>query len=612
MMSDAQPAGISMPVQSAPPERPHHLRFDDLAARLTNEWLLWSIVLGVALLARVWRLDGTPLTSAEAASALNALSFIQGTDVRFDNPLFGLLQALTMAIFGASDFSARIPSAVMGAIICLLPASLRNSLGKERALIAGALLAFSPTMWFISRLSGGSMLAWALAFGVWVLWRRGSTRAALACLGLLLACGADAVTPLLVALTSIGVGVFARRERPVLTLKPADLVLSGAIFVLAATGCLWHPAGLGDVFTGLATWWQNLFTPGFLSPLRLLGGFSIYEPFILICAAIAAIYLVVSGQLTNDDMMWLGWAAAGFILLLLTQSRDASNLIPLILGGATFAAAAIIALIRSLIVAGTWHIEGVAIGLCIPMLVYGFLGLSMYASQGQAMWLIGLLLALIMLVGIAIVVILTVDPMAALRSVGTAIGLCLIVYTFGTGYQLTQVRTANPAEAYVSETSTPNLQTLVHTIETTSARAYGDPNTLPLQVLDTAPPALRWALRNQRGVRYVAQLNNSAAALTPINVKPEGDQVYIGNAFRVLAQAQLGNLRCQRASTNEPSSAGQAATGQTAARQAATSEQLDCTALARWFMSRDAGEITVTRWIFWLRQDTALKASGLQ
>jgi hypothetical protein len=222
------------------------------------------------------------------------------------------------------------------------------------------------------------------------------------------------------------------------------------------------------------------------------------------------------------------------------------------------------------------------------------MGLNMYGAQHQSIWLISLLLALIMVAGIGIVAILSFDAAVALRGIGVAVGTCLVVYTLAVGYQLTQVRADDPAEAYVTEASVSGLRTLVNTIETTSTRAYSDPNTLPLQVMDSAPPALRWALHDQRNVKYVPQVRDSAAALTPISAKPGGSQVYIGNAFRVTAQASLAGLRCQLAVGAQPGAP----------------EQLDCTTLARWLISRDVGERSVTRWIFWLREDTALKASG--
>jgi hypothetical protein len=185
---------------------------------------------------------------------------------------------------------------------------------------------------------------------------------------------------------------------------------------------------------------------------------------------------------------------------------------------------------------------------------------------------------------------LTYGSQVAERGIGVGILGCLLVYTLATGYQLTQVRAMNPAEAYIGEASVDNLRLLVRTIETTSTRAYGDPNSLPLQVVDNAPPALHWALRNQRKVSYVSRLTDTPAALTPINERPQGTDVYVGNAFRVTSSASLGALRCQP---------GVAAT-----------EQLDCTAVARWFTQRSIDETSVTRWILWLRNDTAQKASG--
>ena len=563
---------------------------------LTYEGVLWILISFVTLLIRVWYLDMAPLTNNEAANAINSLAIIHGDGVIALNPLFSSLQSLIMSLFGASDYSARLPSAIAGTLLCLAPLLMREQLGRWRALLFTMFLALSPTLWFASRQGEGALLAWLIAFSAWLSWRRGSIRMTAICIGLLMACGQDAVGPLIVSGLCIAFSVFTvSANRPIKRPERVTwraVVLGAVAFGIASTGLLWRPSGLGDAFNGLALWLQHIFTPGPLGFMRMLAGIIIYEPLILLSGGIGMGLLLIKRRLNADDVVWLIWITAGLLLLALNQSRNASDLTPVVIGSAALAALTVAELIQSLTTEMTnpWRAEVIIACLTSIMLIYGYLGLSMYAAQRQNAWLISILLAALMIAGIGVVATLTHGTPVAIRGIGIGILACLLVYTLSTGYQLTQVRAMNPAEAYVGEASVDNLRLLINTIETTSTRAYGDPDSLPLQVVDSAPPALRWALRNQRKVSYVSRLGDTPAALTPINERPPGTDVYIGNAFRISSSASLATLRCQPIAT--------------------ATEQLDCTSVARWLTLRVVDETMVTRWIFWLRSDIAQKASG--
>ncbi|HEY3288947.1 MAG TPA: hypothetical protein VGK87_02350, partial [Anaerolineae bacterium] len=203
-----------------------------------------------------------------------------------------------------------------------------------------------------------------------------------------------------------------------------------------------------------------------------------------------------------------------------------------------------------------------------------------------------ILLGFIMIIGSGIVCTLLADWITAIRSIALAIGICLIAFTISTGYQLTQLRSSNPAEVYVTEATDDGTNALVHTIESTGSRAFGDAHAMQIQVLDVAPPALRWALRNQQAVSYVKQISGNVAALTPATTKPNGDSPFIGSSYRVTTGATLNELRCRKT---------------TAAASAS-----DCLSLVRWITGRIVDERLVSRWILWLGSDTASRASGIQ
>jgi len=577
-----------------------------LGMNITRETCLWALIALAVVALRVWALGATPLTNTESRIALDSLSLARGTALTSPDPFFSGIQSMLMSIFGATNFTARLVTALAGVWICLLPLLARAQLGRGRALVFSLLLTLSPTLWFASRQAEGNMLAWALAGTAVLTFMRNRGRAATAiCAGLLLACGQDAISPLLVIAVSGLIVVLnnkSRAARATLTPSFADVFSAIIAFVLASTIFLWRPSGLGDAFNGIATWFSTLVTPGNLGLLRVVSGLIAYEPLLMLSAIISITLLVFQQKFTQIDAIWVVWVAAGLLLLLVDQSREVADMLPLMIGCAGLAThlwveALLVPLPSPLLPLSPSRVIGAVVcAVTIVMLIYAYLGLSLYAEQQQPASLLSILLAGIMIVGAGIVCTLLVDSgtRIALRSIALAYGICMVIYTFGAGFQLTQVRSTNPAESYVAEATDAGIDHLVQTIETTSLRANGDPNVMPLQVLDAAPPALRWALRNQLGVTYVSRLTDGAAALTPTNVKPESTGVYVGSAFRITSGATLAELRCQPAAP------------------APGSNQLNCLPLVRWYTKRTVDEKLVTKWILWLSSDTANRASGVQ
>ena len=575
-------------------------RQSSIVTGFTVEVALWSCIGLGSLALRVWNLGIAPLTNAEAANALTALALSRGESVTTLNPFFITLQSIVMSLFGASDVGARLPVVIAGALLCLMPVLLRPQINRQRTLLYGALLTLSPTLVFASRQAEGALIGWALALAAWCCWQRGWGRAALICVGLLLACGLDAVSPLIVLLAALVIDGLAMKSRKAsLPVTRNDLILGAAAFLVASTGFLWRLSGLGDAFNGIAVWPLHLGYPALIGFPRLMTGSLIYEPLMILCATGGVAYLILRQRFHTREALWLVWVGLGLLLLGIDNSRSAISITPVVIGSAAFASAALAPLLRrSPIQSGEFldyprYAEAVVFVLSTVMLVYAYMGLSMYSGQQTTSWLFTILLGLLMVAGIGIVATLTYSPLLALRGISMAVGLCLLLYTFSTGYALTQTHAANPAEAYIAEAGDEGLRELVQTIRTISTRAYGDPETIPIQVLDTAPSALRWVLRDQRGVSYVARLSNAPAALTSINRKPEDEASYIGNAFRITSGTSLANIRCTPAGEN-----------------AGENGQMDCTPLARWLTQRTVDERIITRWIFWLRSDTAQKANG--
>jgi hypothetical protein len=525
-----------------------------------------------------------PLGNAEAAPALLALAASRGDAVVFANPAFGLLQAVALAIFGASDASARAASALAGTLLCLLPIALRADLGRVRALIFGALLALSPTLWFVSRQADGAMLAWLLAFGAFCAWRARHVVVSGIALGALLANGSDAVLPALAVALALLLSADANAPRP----NARFALAIGAAFAITATGALLRPSGLGDAFNGYAAWVQNVTAPAQLSFGRLAAGFVLYEPVAFLGAIAGVALLLRAGQVTRLEMAWLGWLALSVIATALSGQRGAATLVPAVIGCAALAAYAYGRLAEGLMRGGTWSREGVIAGAAFVVLLYAGLGLWQYAGQGQTSWLYPILIAGLLILAMIAAGSLGVDSAAGLRGTALALAASLLLWSLGAGLRMTHVRPNNPGEPYRAEAVAPGLAALVETIRETGVRATGEPGGLDLQVAESAPPALRWALRDQEHARFTAGAETAGAALTPEPIQPAAGGNYIGNVFEVVTRAPLPDGGCALLASDGPT----------------------CQPLARWLTSREAGNPLSERWLFWLREDVALKAGG--
>jgi len=122
----------------------------------TLESVLWAVVILGALLVRVASLTNNPFSAAEAQRAYAAWQFVDGRSARVDGALWGplpfLINGLFFFLFGARDAVARLGPALAGVAIVPICWWLRPWFGRWGALGVAAMLAFSPTFVYGSRL----------------------------------------------------------------------------------------------------------------------------------------------------------------------------------------------------------------------------------------------------------------------------------------------------------------------------------------------------------------------------------------------------------------------------------------------------------------------------
>lgn len=548
--------------------------------RLTRETALWCAIALLAFLPRALGLDHA-LSNAEAANALLAFNAAHGDAVVFPNPLFGWLQTVLFTVLGDANAVARMTSAFAGIALCLMPFLLRGRLGRTRALWMGALLALSPTLWFASHQSNGAMLAWTLAFAAFAVWgRRSWLDGALA--GALLACGQDAVTPLIVLLPAL---LVAGRLRTTGGSLARTLLVAGATFVLLSTCFLLRPQGLGDAFNGYTLWAQSFTSEGALSISRLAAGYALNDTLLLVAGIAGVGTLLMQRRFTRDEWGWAVWAGIGAIALVLTQGRDATALVPIAIAGAAFAAAALDALVNVAMGQSEWARFGVAGGLAFMLCIYAGMGVRQYAGLGQASWLLPIVIALLLMLAIGAGGSLIGNMQPVVRGMLAGVLGAMALHTLGAGLQMTLAKPDNAAEAYRADAVENGLAGLDEMIRLMSVRATGEPHAMVVKLPDDAPAALRWALREQSREMEPGQL--APAMLTRDGVKPQTGN-YIGHAYPIVSNATLDNVGC----TPQPQGG------------------IDCLPLARWITFREAGAQQTDKWVFWVRDDLAQEASG--
>lgn len=552
---------------------------------LTYEHALWAGLLLLAALMRLWYLEVAPLNNAEAQAALQGLALAKGTATTLSNPLFGALQALLFSLLNPDGFSARLISALAGSAFCLVPIAQRSTLGRTRAFVMGLLLALSPTLWFASRQAEGGLLAWLLAFSVWSAWMADNKPITAILLGLLLACGADALAP---TLTLLAIW-FAdpHRARP----DRRFWIFTLATLVFSATGLLFNVAGLGQLFAGYATGFTHLVQATGLPLGRAMMGLLYYELALLIGAIGSVIALALTKQIERDELPWLIWIGVGLIVLIINQSRSANDVLPIVIGLCGLASHGLNRLLINLQEHGQLRYEGSYTAIAIGLFFFAGLGLRQYASSGETSWLMPVLICVVMSLALVTSANLLNDAGIGIRALLIALALHMGLYSVATGTRLNLFQPDNPAEAYVLDVAQPELNTLAQTVQTLSTRAFGDPNTMPVQVSGNAPPALLWALRNQTAVNVSDNTGNASVLITPEAKPPEprGSNGYSGSGFVIFNRQPLDNARCRSEST-----------------------KIDCVPLAKWVAFRRADNPTPDRWVLWVRGDVANAASGIQ
>ncbi len=488
---------------------------DQSGTRLTIEVALWVLIAVVGLALRLCRLDAAPLTVNEAREALLAWQATtnQLTNQPTNQPFLFAANALLFALFGASDALARLWPALFGSALVLVPALLRQRVGRLGALAAGLYLAVSPTALFASRQLDGAVVT---AVGV-MAWVGGLVRfldtgrrpwSTLAAGGLALAAVAGPSVCGLALTFALACLVLewawpSGHVRELWGLMRPQLPHALAVFLLVtlalATGLGWNPAGLGGTGNSIAGWFQ-CFRPasGFVAPPVVL--LAVYEPLALLFGLGGLVWAV--RRRWRFGVLLSLWAGLQALMLSLMPGRVPLDTLGVVLPLALLTGYAVTSLAQS-VQAKIWTGEWLYALAVLVLWVHFYLRLARHALYGQTADLFLALLTLILQVFLASVFVVAMQGASMLRGAVIGTGVVLLLATISAGWGLAHVRPSDPRELLVHEPTADTVRDLVRTLRDLSWRKTGMPQTLPFTLVAPGDPVAAWYLRDFSAMRQV-------------------------------------------------------------------------------------------------------------
>ncbi|MBI2846540.1 MAG: TIGR03663 family protein [Chloroflexi bacterium] len=301
--------------------------------RFTLHWeeLLYLLLVVIAGVMRFWDLGARTFSHDESLHATYSWYIYAGRSYEHNPMMHGPFQyygsALVFKLFGASDYTGRALYALFGAILVGMPYFLRQYLGRGGALTAAVLLAFSPSLFYFSRLAWMDIyiLVWTLSLIICI-WRYMDTKKPLylflGALFLSLSFATKEVTFITVPILGIFLFVLSIKEWLLMVRRkigPSQISPVGSFLLLLFTLSLpQYSAGVSIFQRWIGVTLANPASQWTKGPVGMPVGEGLY-----IATAIIVIFLVISlviGFLWNWRM-WLACAAIfyGVYVLLFTS-----------------------------------------------------------------------------------------------------------------------------------------------------------------------------------------------------------------------------------------------------------------------------------------------------
>ena len=509
---------------------------------------LYILVVFAATVMRFTSLGQIPLSPIESKEALSAWQILQtGPNlIAVGSPAYLTLTSLLMPFLGVSDVTARLVPALFGLGLVMLPWLLRDRLGQIGALLTAALFAVSPLYAAISRTAGGDAIALFSILLVTIAGLRLRDKgndiwlyALAGALGLGLAS-----SPLIYSgLITLTIAWLAQRlvsselgknYNPDRTKIIKAAILGGLVLIVLSTRFFTYLPGFGSATQMLGDWLAQFSWQGdlqtLLSPFLVLGR---YEIVLLPLGIFAIIWAIWRNHPLGA--LFTYWLLAGMILMLL-QRGVLSNALLVPLAGYLLLGLASNHLLRRGRSRWTWAVTGMILlfGAIVLVNVARFLRVSLVEQQVANLW--------ISLIALAAVVLLiyyfwTEHEKAIMQGLWLGLMVLLLLYQWGTAWNLTHVTANDPRESWVEQATDDDVAILARSLQDISRKATNSDGDIPIfSAVDS--PVLRWYLRDfgraqfgqtlPPGAKYEVIISPAAA------VEPALGDDYLGGDFGLL------------------------------------------------------------------------------
>ncbi len=489
--------------------------------KLSRETLLFGLAFLLALGLRFSHLGQEALSDGEARLALQALALGRGGAAPIAHqPGYVLWTGALFFVAGASNFAARLLPAVAGSVLVLAPRLFRPQLGRTAAVLLAFFLAIDPSLVAASRQASGLMLAVTLAALAVGYLLAGNVRRAGICAGLALLGGTSLWAGLLMlglslawtfvvrrrahAVAEVNTGFEGDAERlpTPIPWRQALLWLTGAL-VFGGSLFFIFPTGLSAAVSSLPDYLQGWMHASGVPLTLLLGALFFYPPF----AILAGVWGALEGgmQRRGADVFLTRWLIVALLIALVYPSRQPTDLVWVMLPMWALAARQVVRLLPMFGAAGVGALGQAAIVLVLIIFAWlNFVALSKPPlSQNDAQIHLASLAG--SLVFIAIITILAAGGWStsmAFSGLTWGVGAALLLFTLSGSWDAAGLGRNPWAELWRTSPYVQDADLLTGTVGDISEWNSRSCTAIDVTVLNVESPALEWALRHHRQVRF--------------------------------------------------------------------------------------------------------------
>lgn len=494
--------------------------------KATKEHLFYGLALLLAAAIRLVGLGEPSLSDAEATWAMQALDAARGGHALLGaQPGYILLTTATFFLSGTSEFLARFWPALAGTLLVLAPYWVRERIGRGAAVIMALALALEPSLVAASRQADGRMLAIAaLTFAV-VFFLRKNFRWAGIAFGLAVLGGPSAWNGLLALGLGLG-GIWLTGSKTEETdthpQQAWGMLLAWTAGTIVVVGSLFGfmPGGLSALANSLVACGQGWFGGDAnvnIAIQQMFTGWILLSPLAFIFGCMGIFSALRRRDRVDQFLLWV-WIFL-FLIILVYPGRRVADLawaaVPFLALGARQAVSLSFPVELKQPIWG-YTLLILVLTVSIWMNVSGF-SFSILPTDETLRWS-GILGALFLIASSFLLMAWGWTGRVAWTGLGYGLSAALLIFTLATARAGAGLGSQPGMELWVDGAYPVEQKLAVKIIGDLAEMDKGARDSLDLVVTGLDVPSLRWALRNERGVKFISQLPQDArnsAIITP-------------------------------------------------------------------------------------------------